>query len=283
VVFQSFEEVSTLFFMLLNPSKRVHLIVTNNLRPDRLRRHPHLGRFLVRAVMKRAASVFVHSQYEVARIRELVPAIERSKVFVKPFHQMSQPRKRLAANEKTRNVLFLGPDQLHKKVGPVLQLMKADHAKHFHYVFCSMARDTAARLRLELDGRLNTELAFGYVEPGDYYRRFSEARIVILTHDSDFEGALSGAFCDAIASGTPVVARLMAPHDEFFARFGPMGFLVDYDSPGWYAPLLNGTLAQHYREFQRNMAACRAACSTEAIREVFRASFSRSANQDSSD
>lgn len=274
VIFQSFEEVSTLVFMLLNPSKRVHLIVTNNLRPDRIRRHPWLGRLLLQAVIKRATSIIVHCEHEVARIRELAPGVDKRKVFVKPFHQISQPREILPLEKKGCDVLFLGPEQPHKSVGPMIQLMNADASDQFRYVFCSMAHE--GQTNPVLPGGQNVEVMRGYTEPAEYYRRFSGARVVLLTHDANFEGALSGAFCDAIASGTPVVARRMAPHDEFFARFGPMGFLVDYDTPEWYAPLLNGTLSERYNEFQQNMAACRAACNGEAIREVFRTLLHRS-------
>lgn len=270
VVFQSFEEVSTLLFMLLNPRRRVHLIVTNNLRPDRLKRHPALGRFFLRAIFNRATSVLVHCQYEVERIRQLLPQIDPAKIYIKPFHQMAFPRIQRSFQEKSRTILFVGPECEHKKVAPVIELIKKDKDNRFRYVFCSMKdRLDQENLRF-LKEKVNVEILFGYLDPDEYYRLFSEATFVILTHDDNFEGTLSGVFCDAIASGTAVIARDMAPHNEFFNRFGEMGFLVDYTNPEWYRNLLTSDLSKAYSIFQLHMALCRDSSSMNSIRGVFK-------------
>lgn len=275
VVFQSFEELSVLLFMLRHPFKRVHLIVTNNLRPDRLKRHPILGRFFLRLVFQRAASVIVHCQHEVTKVRELAPRLDPSRIFIKPFHQLAAPRTKLSWHEKSPTILFLGPELTHKKVTPVVELIKRDTERRYRYVFCSMKNDMAFETQAFLEKQANVDLLFGYLEDDEYYRLFSESALIMLTHDDDFEGTLSGAFCDAIASGTPIIACDMAPHNEFFERFGKMGFLVDFDDPGWCNRVLSADLAVRYREFQENMAACRESCSMESIREVFRAVFAR--------
>ena len=275
VVFQSFEELSVLFFMFCYPSKRVHLIVTNNLRPDRFKRHPMIGPFFLCAVFRNAASVIVHSSYEVNKVKEIAPSIDSSKVFVKPFHQFGFNRVQLSWQEKSRTILFLGPACVHKKVEPVIDLINGDKERRFRYVFCSMRESMAPQTRAFLEAQNNVGLSFGYTVADEYYRLFSEAALIILTHDKDFEGTLSGAFCDAIASGTPVIARDMAPHNEFFERFGPMGFLVDYDIPEWYKHVLGADFGIIYNVFQQNMAACRASCTMEANREMFREILAR--------
>ncbi len=272
VVFQSFEEVSVLFFLFLHPFKRVHLIVTNNLRADRLKRHPLLGRFFLGAVFRHAESVIVHCRHEAEKVRELAPGLDPAKIFIKPFHQLAVSRNRLAWEETSRTILFLGPELEHKKIAPVVDLIKADRENRYRYVFCSM-RDVAPETRAFLEARDNVELLTGYVADDEYYRLFSEADFVIMTHDEDFEGALSGAFCDAVASGTAVVARDMAPHDEFFERFGPMGFLVNFTGPEWCKRVLAGDMKAEYKKFRANMAACRESCGMEAVRDVFRRAF----------
>jgi len=273
IIFQSFEEVSVLLFMLRNPFKRVHLIVTNNLRPDRLKRNPVLGRFFLRAVFQRAASVIVHSQHEVEKVREITPRINPDRIFIKPFHQISASRLRIPLDQKRRMVLFLGPESPHKRVAPIVDLIKMDHGRQYQYLFFAMNGNTAAETEAFLQSRENVELRFGYIPADEYYRLFSEAALILMTHDKDYEGTLSGAFCDAIASGTPVVAQDMAPHNEFFAAFGPMGFLVDYADPDWFEPLLATDLSARYQEFQKNMIACRDSCNMEAIRNVFRSAL----------
>ena len=269
IIFQSFEEVSTLLFMLLHPRKRIHLIVTNNLRPDRLKRHPILGRFFLRETMKRAASVIVHCQYEQDKIRTILPDNNPAKIFIKPFHQMAFPRVQRTWDEKSRMILFVGPEQSHKKIEPICDLIKSDNAHRYRYVLCSMRDNMQSETRVFFEQQENVELMFGYTNMDVYFKLFSEANLVILTHDNNFEGTLSGIFCDAIASGTPIIARDMAPHSEFFQRFGDMGYLVDYTDPNWCDKVLNSDIERRYEEFQSNMAICRASCSIESIREVF--------------
>lgn len=270
VVFQSFEEVSTLLFMVLNPRKRVHLIVTNNLRPDRLKRHPVIGRFFLRAIFNLSSSVIVHCQYEVDKIRQLLPNIDRTKIFIKPFHQIAFPRTQLSFQEKSQTILFVGPECEHKKVAPIIELIKKDKNNRFRYVFCSMKDSLDQENSRFLKEKENVEILFGYLASDDYYRLFSEAVFVVLTHDDNFEGTLSGVFCDAIASGTAVIARDMAPHNEFFSRFGEMGFLVDYTNPEWYRNLLTSDLSEAYSMFQLHMTLCRDASSMNSIRDTFK-------------
>ena len=47
----------------------------------------------------------------------------------------------------------------------------------------------------------NVTVKYGYLPKEEYVYVFSRAVLVILTHDWDFEGALSGVFCDAISMG----------------------------------------------------------------------------------
>jgi len=204
------------------------------------------------------------------KIRDLVPDIEPGKLFIKPFHQVAFHREILSWQEKKRTILFMGPESSHKKLQPVIDLIKCDKERRFRYLFCAMHENLDAKTRVFLDAQDNVELSYGYVEDEKYYSLFSEVSFIILTHNLDFEGALSGIFCDAIASGTPIIARDMAPHNEFFNRFGPMGILVNYEAPEWCKHVLNHNSLNKYEEFQHNMAKCRDSCNMEAIRGVFR-------------
>lgn len=270
IIFQSFEEVSTLLLLLLHPRKRVHIIVTNNFRPDRLKRHPVVGRFFLRAVLSMASSIIVHSSHEVDVITTLVSRIDAEKIFIKPFHQIGLSRAKFSIGQKSNTILYLGPECAHKKIKPVIDLLNADKDCKYRYVLCSMRDDMSKDIRSFLEAKANVELSFGYTPMEKYYRLFSEAALIILTHDADYEGTLSGAFCDAIASGTPVIARNMAPHNEYFNRFGPMGILVDYEDPDWLKAVIEMKLENICSDYQNNMAMCRAACGMEANRDIFR-------------
>jgi glycosyltransferase involved in cell wall biosynthesis len=273
VIFQSFEELSTLVFMLLHPRTRVHVIVTSNLRPDRLKRRPLIGGFLLRCVLRRAASVIVHCRHEIATIAELVPDIDINKVLIKPFHQIGWQRDIKPWNQKERTILFLGPECNHKRLDPVMDLIHRDRDCKYRYILCAMGALQQRHHQLAQSHK-NVEIFNGHLNDDQYYRLFSDASFVILTHDHNYEGALSGAFCDAIASGTAVIARNMAPHNEFFDAFGAMGYLTNYDDPTWPDRILNCDLPTHYPEFQRNMARLRASCSMDANRAVFATALS---------
>ncbi|MEL7655587.1 MAG: glycosyltransferase [Bacillota bacterium] len=235
-----------------------------------MKRHPFLGPFFLRAVFERAASVIVHCQFEVDKVKEIDPDIDSAKILIKPFHKIGQSRVQLSYHEKRRIILFVGPEREHKKLDPVIDLIKSDKARRYRYVFCSMTDKMSVHSRIFLEARENVELKFGYTTDREYYRLFSEAMLIILTHDEGFEGALSGVFCDAIASGTPIIARDMAPHNEFFERFGPMGFLVDYADVEWCQHVIGANAQDMYPVFQSNMERFRKSCQVEAIRELFR-------------
>jgi len=270
IVFQSFEEISTLLFMLLHPSKHIHIIVTNNLRPDRLQRHPQLGAFFLRQIFFRAASVIVHSQHEVQKVVNLVPGINPQNIFVKPFHKISQRHEQAPAlNQRNRTILFLGPEFTHKKIDPVLELIKRDQLNRYQYQFCSM-EGIPDELQTLSEKQDNIEVLQGYISDRRYYQLFRESSLIILTHDHNYEGVLSGAFCDAMASGTPVISRKIAPVTEYFEQYGPLGFIVDFDEPSWFEKVLEANIENEYPTFQKNIALLRDSCNIESIRDVFR-------------
>lgn len=274
ILFVSFEEVSALVFMLIHPRTHVHLIVSNNLSLERIRRHPLLGGLILGSVLRRASTVFVRSRFEVELIRSRYTRGDVSHVVARPCHQIGAQRRRPTWAERSRYVLFVGPETSHKSVAPLLQLVRHDTSRAYRYVLCGM-RDMDTEVRVFLAAQPHVELSTGFVEDERYYALIANAALVILTHDRRFEGLLSGVLSDSIASGTPVIARDMAPHDEFFDRFGRMGLLVDFAAPRWWEGVLAIDIAACYDEFQRNMARCRAASSADAIRETIRAALER--------
>ena len=268
VVFQSPEEVSLLAFMLRHPGKKVYIIVSHNLFQGRMDRHPVIGRFFLKTVLRKAAGVFVHCQYEADLVTQNF-GVALDSVFVTPYHKMSVPRTVLPWEKKTNQVVFFGPETSYKPLAPMVELIRRDTERRFRYVFRAM-RDIDPDHRSFLEAQPNVDLGSGFVPDEEWFRLFSEAALVVLTHEKVFEGRLSGILCDAVASGTAVVARSMAPQTEFFERFGEMGFLTDFAGPEWCGRVLDTDLASLYPAFQQNMAACRESCSTEAIRDVLR-------------
>ncbi len=276
IVLPAFELISVLLFMLCHPRKRVHLIFHNNLAPAKKKRRAFLWTFLMRLAVARAASLLVPSGYQVDYLASIYPKIDLSKVHLRPLNQMGASRFRPPLSDRSRIVLFMGPRAVDgsKPLEPLIDLIKRDTTHRYKYVLRRM-ETFDAETRAFLAGQPNVDLGSGYVETDEYYRLLSNASWVILTHNLLFEGKLSGVFCDAIAAGTPVIARDMPPHDECFDRFGDMGVLVDFADPAWCDRFLATDFSPRHEAFISNMAACRESCSMEAIRSVFRAALSR--------
>ena len=270
VIFQTFEEISVLLFKFLRPRSKLHLIVTNNLRPDRLKRHPILGRCVLRLALRSATTIIVHSRFEVERIVALDHRIPRSKIAIKPFHQIGFDRIRVPWHEKQNTVLFIGPIVPHKSIVPLLGLIDADRHKLLKYKIIGLGKPLPHEYECRLNEASNVEVVYGYMKNDQYYSAIAESRYIFMSHDADFEGTLSGVFCDAIACGTALIASSMEPHREWFMKCGNMGFLVDYAQDDWWAPILGSSVEATYPRFAENMETCRRMCTMEKNRDLFR-------------
>jgi glycosyltransferase involved in cell wall biosynthesis len=272
VVFTVFEELPTLLFMLLHPRRRVHLIFHNNLSLERKQRHPRLYPMLIKAVAKRASSLMVSSQHQVGLLKQIYPAVQDSKIVEKPHHILGYSRTRLPLLERSNRLLYLGPVSIRKPVEPVIDLIKADVDGKFRYVMKNMVGITEEQKRY-LESHPNVDFSTEFLNDGAFYEAIGSAALLISTHNRLFEGKLSGPISDAIASGTPVIANRMSPHDEMFDEFGDMGYLVDYDDPRWVQQVLSIDLQSDYDTLEPHMALCRENSSMENMREIFRVRF----------
>jgi len=270
VVFQSFEELSTLLFMVRYPRAKVVLIVTNNLSPDRFQRRPLAARALLGTVLSRASAVVVHCQFEVDFIARVFPTVGRRKVWVVPFHKIGIPRPRLGLSSRRRALLFIGPEQPHKTLHPLLELIDADTSRRYEYIVTGADPSTCSDRFRQLCRSSNVRMLRGYLDDAEYYSLISSVLLVILTHDRSYEGRLSGALCDAFSCYTPVLSMEMEPVREFFAKYGPMGYMVNFGDPGWSNDLLRTDIEADFGRFQNNIERIKAACSIQNVQMAFR-------------
>jgi glycosyltransferase involved in cell wall biosynthesis len=274
VLFQSFEEISTLLFIFFHRRNTMHLVVTNNLGLDRFARNPWLARWVLRAVFRRAKTIFVHCDYEVRLLHEKL-RISREQIVVKPFHQLSVqwPQKKNRV-ERAGHILFMGPPMKTKPLEPCLQLIRADRDRKYQYVITVADRIPEAT-HVWLAKQENVQLISGYVPPEKYQSLFLDAAFVLLTHDRSYEGRLSGVFCDAVASGTPVIARPIAPFTEFFDRFGALGLMVEFEGEGWCNAIFDGMESIDRERYQAAAASCRAEACPENIASIVSRAMNR--------
>lgn len=236
ILFQSFEEISTLIFILLRPNKRVHLIITNNLSLDRFEHRPIYIKILLKSVFHRAKTLFVHSQFEVDLLTKKLKT-DPTKIKIKPFHQfaISWPKKSFAKDSGW--ILHIGAIRISRPIEPFLDLIRADYEKKNNYVIAGIA-DSDLHLLQDISSQDNVSIFSGFLSKHDYNKLISEAKLIILTHNHFSEGKLSGLFCDAVASGTPIVSAPIAPITDYFKNFGKLGILVDYKQNEWWKSIL---------------------------------------------
>ena len=272
VVFTVFDEISILLFMLIHPRKRVHLIFHNNLSLERKQRQPKLYPMFIRAVAKRAASLMLSSEHQAGLLKEIYPDVKDPKIVHKPHHMIGYSRSRLPVSDRSNRLLYLGPVSVRKPVEPVIDLIKADVDGKFQYVMKKMLGVTDEQKRF-LEDHPNVDFSTEFLDDDAFYDAIGSAALLISTHNRLFEGKLSGPISDAIASGTPVIANRMSPHDEMFEEFGDMGYLVDYNDSGWIGRILSADYKSDFGTFEQHMALCRENSSMENIREIFRLRF----------
>ena len=272
VVFTVFDEISTLLFMIVHRRKRVHLIFHNNLSLERKLREPKLYPMLMRAVVKRATSLMLCSEHQVSLLKEIYPDVQDSKIVHKPHHMIGYSRARLPLSDRSNRLLYLGPVSVRKPVEPVIDLIKADIDDKFRDVMKNMVGITDEQ-RQFLEGHSSVDISTKFLYDDEFYEAIGSAALLISTHNRLFEGKLSGPISDAIASGTPVIASRMSPHDEMFDEFGDMGYLVDYDDRGWIERILSADYKSDFGTFEQHMALCRENSSMENIREILRLRF----------
>jgi hypothetical protein len=227
IIFQSFEEISTLFFIILSFRIRTHLIFTNNLSNSKFSRHSKYHIILLKLCCLMSKTIFVHSVFE----KEILVKkfkIQSKKIFIKPYHQISKKWYIPLNKYKNGYILFIGNPKSSRPLKPFLELVLKDINKEFSYVIAGVSTEDLINYPnfSELE---NVEIIYGKLSYPDYSKIISNSSFIILTHNKLFEGLLSGIFCDAIASYTPIVCSHMEPFIEFSNKYGKLGIYLDFE------------------------------------------------------
>jgi hypothetical protein len=175
--------------------------------------------------------LIVHTDHELFLIETLDRAI-RARAISKRHHLML-PGKVLRTAGDRPVVAFFGPLKPEKPIEPLAALIAADVVGRFEYRvygvteaqgrLLSSAAPPPARVVIH-NGRLSNEA---------YPQAVAAADLVLLTHNRDFEGKLSGNLCDCIAHQVPFLGSNIEPHLEYLRRFGQIGYAVDMTNELW--------------------------------------------------
>lgn len=262
-LFQSFNELSALWFSLINPGVRLYLIVTNNL--TGIGSSSGKKRALQRILFRRAAGIFVGSNFERQLIADLFPEVDVTKIYRIPYHKLGATRSIRSLEERRREIVFLGAPTEERGVDRFIRWASRDVASSFEYSIYGDLESVSTQLSGAACATPRIKVRNCYLSDEEYHSVIANAAFVALPFKKSFEGRLSGVLCDAISHGTPVIASMQEPHIDMFRSYGAFGYLVpsepDNDSNfSWQKPIESEWLA-----FQEAMARVRRANSTDAI------------------
>jgi hypothetical protein len=269
VLFQSFEEVSAYLFTLLHPQVDVHLVITNNLGNIAGKR---LKLKLLSRLLPRASGIYVHCTYEKELIGRLLPKVSQNRIHVVGFQKYGIQRN-VAPRESREDIIsYLGGGRTDQGIEALVALYEGDQLAGFTLNVSTYA--AAAPGVKSIKDRPDVKINTSFLSDDAFIEEFDRSAYVVLPYDKAYEGKTSGILCDAITTGTPIIAPNFAPFSSLFEEYGAFGFLVDFETGQGFPSHADLTDEVAYRTFQINMRQIVVDNSPEAIACQFHHAFS---------
>lgn len=250
-LFQSFEEWSTILFKIIRPRIKIHLISTNNISPERFLKRKIYIMLKLKILFRLSKTIFVHSEFEkdflIKRLK-----INPEKVFIKPFHKLNVSWESKFISDRDGYILYFGSRRLSRDIAPFINLINSDVEQKNNYFIAGVDMSDIDKYE-KIINRKNVRIKYGFLSNEEYKEIIKNAKLIVLTHNELYEGRLSGIFCDAIASYTPIVSNKMAPISEFVDKYGELGLLVDYNSNDWCENVINFQEDFRYNQFFKSV------------------------------
>jgi hypothetical protein len=233
-----------------------------------------IKKYLLYRAISCLEGLFVFTDYAKKELMSFYPTFDESRIHVVPLYmagverQSSQPR-------KARTLLFMGMATSEKGLNKLWELINSDHSVK-EYDFVVKGQFVLDEKACELVNRNPERLSIkqGYVGTMEYYETLSSCSFVVLPYENSYVGKLSGIFCDAISTSTPVIAPKYPPFTSYFKRFGDLGILIDFDSPGWVselsAQITNSENGNYAASFERAKAFHSESAVRDSMLRVFR-------------
>lgn len=198
----------------------------------------HLARFIV------------HSQFEKKLVLSRFPKLA-DRTIVKKHHMMlpdSLASQRTADRKRINETIIscFGPITLGKSTEILTALIKQlqtvkNNRKYTRVRIYKIAPDIFAETSKKIK---NAELSYSevFLEADEYRRKIAESDLVVMNHTEDFEGRLSGIFCDCIALGTPYLALDIEPMLSYSRINNGLGFLLPRDDKRRWPTLIDAAM-----------------------------------------
>ena len=270
VIWMGFAEVQLLFFILLNLFKRprIVLIATNNFSYGRLQAKGRYLSLLFLLINPFILRLVVHTNHEKLLVSKYIPFLKR-KLFIKKHHLMTphscyhdqSPRERYLKSA----ISFFGPIKTDKPIEPFIHLIKADKERRFTYYLFNVKKSEVIQwlASKSLPSNIHVEETWRSFE--DHATSLIKSTFVFMSHDSNYEGKLSGNLCDCISFGIPYISRPMEPVTSLENQYGAMGYTADFSDPDWSEHFIDTLDWSLYHQYYSCLERAASAHSYDAI------------------
>jgi|GEM_PF-3751302 len=223
-------------------------------------------RYLLSRALTCLDGLFVFTDYAKSELMSFYPSLEESKIHVIPLY-MAGVERRASKQRDFRTLLFMGMATPEKGLKKLWELMDSDSLKEYGFVVKGqfVLDEKANEFIKQNSERLVVKQ--GYISAAEYYETLSSCSFIVLPYEKSYEGKLSGVFCDAISTGTPVIAPNYPPFTTYFKKFGGLGILIDFESPCWASDLSTKITNSENWDYAASFEKARGFHSQSAVRE----------------
>lgn len=221
---------------------KITLVNTNNLSENRLIKYRLPMRFMHFLISKYLDRFIVHTDYEKNLALSYFPFLATSIVAKK--HHMMMPDSELQKQKINKTddgkviVSCFGPITKGKSIDILSSVLdelekRPKTAPQIDLRLYKIDPKMIPR-HDQLPPHIKLSYSKEFLEPVVYRQKIRESDLVIMNHDTTFEGKLSGIFCDCVSLGVPFLALDIEPLSTHDRRLQGLGFLLSrLDQSNW--------------------------------------------------
>jgi len=272
LVFTGYTEKTVLVFWLLNFGKKYDLILstTNNLPSGRVSRNKWRLRLFFLLLSGKLRRLVVNSEAEKMLVRSISGALSKITV-IKDHHQFSR-KQNLKINGVKPRISFYGPVKYYKPIEPICDLIESDLNHKYDYYIYNVGNLSNGRFE-KIRNNQNVHTINTYMSEEELCLSIQSSTFIFLSHDSNYEGLLSGNFMDCMANTIPFLSGKSDVQSSFEKLYGPLGFTSDLQNANWAHYFLDGFEPESSVMFKANIAKMNDYYSQELLFESFNKSF----------
>lgn len=259
ILIQAYEEFSIIFFIIRAKIKgnKIYLISTNNISNNRVNSERWFLKGLLKIIFILSDVVFYHNQHEKKLIDRFIISFNESKFAFRKYQLLrADPLAymyRISYGPKM-SICFFGPIKFDKPIQPFLDLIKADKENKFLYKIYNPGENLVDDLIKKFNDNQNVEIVNKFLSFEEYDKAVKDSAIIFLSHDSSYEGKLSGNICDCISKRKPFISNNISPVKDFVMEYGQIGFVYDLGMDStWTSAFLNSIDEGKYNSVLKNL------------------------------